>query len=103
MSCVCVCVFIFFLFRSLTTLVIPLFFYSFIYLFIFGCAGSSLLQRLFSHFDKQGYSLVLAGRLLVAVPSLVAEARASGVVALGLSSCGSRALEHRLHSCDTWA
>ena len=28
---------------------------------------------------------------------------ASVVVALGLSSCGSRALEHRLGSCDTWA
>ena len=30
-------------------------------------------------------------------------ARASVVVALGLSSCGSRALEHRLGSCGTQA
>ena len=30
-------------------------------------------------------------------------ARASVVVACGLSSCGSRALEHRLSSCGAWA
>ena len=40
--------------------------------------------------------------------SLVAEQRlsgawASGVAAGVLSSCGSRAAEHRLRSCDTWA
>ena len=29
--------------------------------------------------------------------------RASVVVARGLSSCGSQALEHRLSSCGTWA
>ena len=28
---------------------------------------------------------------------------ASVVVACGLSSCGSRALEHRLSSCGSWA
>ena len=30
-------------------------------------------------------------------------AQASAVVAHGLSSCGSRALEHRFSSCDAWA
>ena len=30
-------------------------------------------------------------------------AQASVVVARGLSSCGLRALEHRLSSCGTWA
>ena len=30
-------------------------------------------------------------------------AQASVVVACGLSSCGSRALEHRLSSCGAWA
>ena len=65
--------FIYFLFRFLTTLLITFSFYSFIYLVTFVCAGSSLLQRLFSRFGEQGYSLVSIGRLLVAVPSLVAE------------------------------
>ena len=40
------------------------FIYDFIYLFIFGCAGSSL---------QRGFSLVVAYGLLVAVASLVAE------------------------------
>ena len=46
--------------------------------------------------------------LLIAVASLVAEhwalgARGSVVVARGLRSCGSRALEHRLSSCGARA
>ena len=50
------------------------------------------------------YSLVVVCRLLIAVASLVAEhglwgAQASVVQASGLSSCGSRALEHRLSGC----
>ena len=52
--------------------------------------------------------LVAVCGLLIAVASLVAEhwapgARASVVVARGLSSCGSRALEPRLSSCGAWA
>ena len=46
--------------------------------------------------------------LLIAVASLCFGARAPGmqasvVVALGLSSCGSQALEHRLSSCGALA
>ena len=46
--------------------------------------------------------------LLIAVASLCYGARALGarasvVVARGLSSCGSRALECRLSSCGAWA
>ena len=77
------------------------------YLFIFGCAGSSLLC---------GFSLVaaLGGLFFVAVWTshclafLVAEhgpsvACAWVVAARGLSNCSSRALEHRLSSCDAGA
>ena len=51
-----------------------------------------------------GLSLAVAPGLLIAVASLVAEhwlrgVWASVVAACGLSSCGSRALEHRLNSC----
>ena len=102
----CVCLFIYFLFRSLTTLVITLFSYSFIYLFIFGYAGYSLLQRLFSHFGEQGYSLVSAGRLLVAMSSLVAERRLQWLWHLGSEAAAPRlhsSFQHRLHTCDAWA
>ena len=55
-----------------------------------------------------GHSLVSVHRVLTAVASLVAEQVLSGVwalvvVACGLSRCSSRALEHRLSSCNTWA
>ena len=42
-------------------------------LFIFGCAGSSLLHGVFSSCGGQGYSLVVMHRLLIAVGSLVVE------------------------------
>ena len=63
-------------------------FYKFIYfyLFIFGCVGSSLRCA--------GFSCCGAWAL---------GARASVVVACGLSSCGSRALERRLSSCGARA
>ena len=72
-------------------------------LFIFGCAGSSLLLRLFSSCGEQG---LLSG--CSAQASLVAEHRlyvlqASVVAARGLGGCGSWALEHRLSHCGTWA
>ena len=54
-----------------------------------------------------GYSFIEVCRLLTAVASRCgAQAlgvRASVVVARGLSSCGSRAPEHRLSSCGTRA
>ena len=77
-------------------------FYLFIILFmyLFGCAGSSLLYGLFSRCSGQGYSLVVC-RLLPAVSSLVAKHRlqahrlqqlwhmGSVVVTPGLQSTGS--------------
>ena len=62
----------------------------------------------FSSCGEQGLLFVVVRGLLIAVASLVAEhgllgAQISVVVALRLSSCGSRALEHRLSSCGAWA
>ena len=45
-----------------------------------------------------GYSLAVVLRLLFAVASLAAEHGLQGA-GVGLSSCGSQALEHRLNSC----
>ena len=77
-----------------------------VYLFIFGCAGSSLLHGLFSSCSKQVLLSVVHG-LLIAVTSLVEHQLWGGwpsvVAAHGLSSCGSWALEHRLGSCGVWA
>ena len=57
---------------------------------------------------EQTFSLVAVLMLLVAVGSLVAEHGpwgmwASVVVAHGLSSCSSQALEHWLGICGAWA
>ena len=62
----------------------------FIYLFIFGCAGSSFaVCRLSLVVASRGYSLVAVRGLLIAVASVVAEqrlysAQASPVAAHGL-------------------
>ena len=69
--------------------------HNFIYIFVFGCAGSLLLSRLFSSRESGGYSLTVVCGFLIEMTSLVAEH--------GLSSCGSRALEHRLSSCGARA
>ena len=85
-----------------------LFIYLFIYLFSFGCVGSSLLHAGFLQLWRveatlhcgawashcRGFSCCRAWALGV---------RASVVVACGLGSCGSWALEHSLSSCGTWA
>ena len=47
----------------------------FIYLFIFGYAGSSLLCEAFFSCDEQGLLFVLVCGLLIVVASLVAEHR----------------------------
>ena len=62
----------------------------------------------FSSCSERGLLFVAVHRLLIAVASLVVEhglqvPQASVVVAQGLSSCASRALEHRLSSCGAWA
>ena len=77
-------------------------------LFISGCAGSSLLYGLFCIGDEHGLLFIAVHRLLTRVASLVAEHRLTGapasvVVARGLNSCSSWALEHRLNSCGAWA
>ena len=72
------------------------FLFLFIYLFVFGCAGSSLLHGLFSSCGQQG---------LLSSWSMQASYRADfscGVRVLGdagFSNCGSQALEQRLGSC----
>ena len=82
--------------------------HKFIYLFIFGCVGSLLLQAGFSLVVASGgYSslqctgfswwwLLLLWSTGLGVQALVVSAR-------GLSSCGSQALEHRLSSCGLLA
>ena len=70
-------------------------FYLFIYLF-FVVLGLRCCTRAFSSCGEQGLLFVVfscCGAQALGV-------RASVVVAHGLSSCGSRALEHRLSSCD---
>ena len=64
----------------------------FIPLFIFGCAGSSLLHWLLSSRGAQASFVVECG-LWSAQTSLVA---------CGLSSRSSQAPEHRLNSCGAW-
>ena len=84
------------------------FFCLFVYLFIFifGCVGSLLLRASFSLVAaSRGYpSLRRAGFSLGGFSCCRARAlgaRASVVVALGLSSCGSRALECGLQSAGS--
>ena len=67
------------------------------------------MRGAFSSCGERGLPFVALRRLLIAVASLVAcraqalGVRASVVVVCGLSSCGSRALEHSLSSCGAQA
>ena len=65
------------------------------------CASFSLVAA------NRGCSLVVVPGLALAVASLLEHrlqsTRASVIAARSLRSCGSRALEHRLNSCDPWA
>ena len=72
-------------------------------LFIYGYAGSSLLCKLFSSYGEQSLFFNCSAQVthLTAQASpcggfscLEAQAQASGIVAHGLSSCGSQAPEH---------
>ena len=77
----------------------------FIY-FIFDCVGSSLLHVGFSLVAASGgYSLLwcVASHCGGFSRARALGVRASVVVARGLSSCGSWALEHRLSSCGARA
>ena len=74
--------------------------YRFIYLFISGCAGSSLPHRLFSSCGEQGCSLVSVHEPLIEVASLAVEhgSRAHGL--RQLQPLGSVVAVHGL-SCST--
>ena len=76
----------------------------FVYLFIFGWAGSSLLCGLVSSHGERGLLLIAVFGLLTEVASLVAERgmQASVVEPHGLRICGPQGLEHRLSSRGTW-
>ena len=80
----------------------------FIYLFIFGCIGSSLLCTGFLWLPRAGATLRCGARASHCGGFSCCGARARGaqasvVVAHGLSSRGSQALERRLSSCGTRA
>ena len=83
-------------------------FFFLIYLFIFGCIGSSLLCAGPLQLRLVGATLRCGARAshCGGLPCCRAQAlgvRASAVVARRLSSCGTRALEHRLSSCGAGA
>ena len=80
----------------------------FIYLFIFGCVGSSLLRMGFLSLRRVGATLRCGAQAshcggFSCCRERTLGAHASVVVARGLSSCGSRALELRLSSCGARA
>ena len=80
----------------------------FIYLFIYGCIGSSLLHVGLLQLRREGAALRCGVRAshcggFSCCRAQALGARASVVVARGLSSCGSRDLENRLSSCGAQA
>ena len=79
----------------------------FVFLF-FGCVGSLLLSTGFLQLWRAGATIRCGAQASHCGGFSCCGARALGawasvVVAHGLSSCGSRALERRLSSCGTWA
>ena len=95
--------------KNLHTNVYRCFIHNFdIYLFIYGCVGSSLLRAGVLQLQQAGASLRCGARAshcggfsCCGAPAL--GTWASVVAACGLSSCGSQALERRLSSCGAWA
>ena len=80
----------------------------FIQLFIFGCVGSLLLHVGFLQLQRVGATLSCGAWAshcggFSCCRTCALGVRASVVVARGLSSCGSRALERRLSSCGARA
>ena len=69
--------------------------------------GLRFCARAFSSCDERGLLFIAVRGLLIAVASRCGAwalgVRASVVVAHGLSSCGSPALEHRLSNCGARA
>ena len=93
---------------SLTLVIFLLSFFKFIiYLFLAGL-GLRCCARASSSCVSRGLLFIVVHGFLIAVASLCCRAwalgaRASEVVACGLSSCGLWALERRLSSCGAWA
>ena len=65
-------------------------------LFVYDCAGSSLLHGLFSGCGQRGLLSSCRVWHLITVASLVLS---PGSRRAGFSSCGSRAFEHKFSSC----
>ena len=83
-------------------------FYLFIYIFIYGCVGSSLLCMGFLQLRQGGATLSCGAQASHCGGFSCCRAQALGtwasvVVACRLSSCGLRALECRLSSCGARA
>ena len=81
-----------------------LFIYLFLFTYLFGCVGSSLLHMGFLQLHRAGATLRCGARASHCSGFSCCGARALGaqasvVVAHGLSSCGSWGLERRLSSC----
>ena len=79
-----------------------------LFIFMFGCVGSSLLHAGFLKLRQAGVTLCCGGRASHCggfswCGARALGSRASVVVARVLSSCGSWALECRLRSCGTLA
>ena len=82
-------------------------FFLFTFIYLSAVLGLRCCVRAFSSCDELGLLFAMRG-LLIAVASLCCGAqalgtRASVVVARGLCSCGSRALECRLSNCGAQA
>ena len=78
------------------------------FLFIFRCTGLRSSTRVFASCGKRGLLVIVVGRFLIAVASIVAKhrlygARASAVVLHRFSRCDLRALEHGLSDCGAQA
>ena len=71
------------------------------FIFMFGCAGSSLLCRLFSSCTKWGLLSSCCAQASCGSGFTCCTAQAPGRA--GFSACGCQALEHRLSSCGTLA
>ena len=82
------------------------FFFNFIFLFL-AALGLRCCMRAFSVCGEWGLLFVALCGFLIAwlllLRSTGSRRVGSVVVARGLGSCGSRALERRLSSCGTWA
>ena len=79
----------------------------FLIIYFLAALGLCCCMQAFSSFGERGLFFVVVSGLLIAVASRCGAwalgVRASVVVARGISSCGSRALERRLSSCGVRA